>query len=134
MFTPTWGNVTSRTFSGTTGALYYNNLNELVEWNAGSNNQEWYVYDASGNRVLRRSTNSNGTTMTVYPFELEEHLYSGTGTNQSNTSYYFLAGHLIGSLDANSTYFYLTDALRHELVGWGILHQGNQDVEAEKKA
>jgi YD repeat-containing protein len=51
----TWGNVTSRTFSGITGALSYNSLNELVEWNAGSNNQEWYVYDASGNRVLRRS-------------------------------------------------------------------------------
>jgi hypothetical protein len=49
--------------------------------------------------------------MTVYPFELEEHLYNGTGTNQSNTYYYFLAGHLIDSLDANGTYFYLTDAL-----------------------
>jgi len=89
-----------------------------VEWNARSNNQEWYVYDASGNRVLRRSTGSNGTTLTIYPFGLEEHLYSGTGTNQSNT-YYSLAGHLIGSLDANSTYFYLTDALGHQLVAGG---------------
>jgi hypothetical protein len=34
-----------------------------------------YVYDASGQRVLRRSTTSSGTTMTVYAFEtLEEGL------------------------------------------------------------
>jgi hypothetical protein len=51
---------------------------------------------------------------------LEEHLYSGTGTNQSNTYYYFL----VGSMDANSTYFYLTDAPGHQLVGWRSLHQG----------
>jgi RHS repeat-associated protein len=109
--TYTDGNVTSRTSSGTTAALSYNNLNQMVEWNAGSTNQEWYLYDASGNRVLRRSTNSSGTTLTVYAFGLEEHLYSGTGTNQSNTYYYFLAGRLISDLNANSTYFLLTDVL-----------------------
>ncbi|HZU69775.1 MAG TPA: hypothetical protein VFA09_21060 [Ktedonobacteraceae bacterium] len=86
-YDPSTGNVKTRSFSGTTGTLSYNNLNEMVEWNAGSTNQEWYIYDASGNRVLRRSTNSSSTTMTVYPFGLEEHVYSGSGSNQFNTYY-----------------------------------------------
>ena len=60
---------------------------------------------------MRRSTTSTSTTITIYPFGLEEHQYSGSGTNQSNTYYYSLAGHLIGSLDGTGTMFYLTDAL-----------------------
>src|SRR5258708_3726198 len=99
--------------------------------NVSNTNQEWYVYDASGNRVLKRSTNSTGTTMTVYPFGVEEHLYSGTGTNQSNTYYYFLGTRLIGDLDANGTYFLLTDALGSILsdISWaagGASVKGNQ--------
>ncbi|HLZ64501.1 MAG TPA: hypothetical protein VKR06_46830 [Ktedonosporobacter sp.] len=61
--------------------------------------------------MLRRVTNSTSTTIITYPFGIEEHLYSGSGTSQSNTYYYFLAGHLLGSLDGNGTQFYLTDAL-----------------------
>jgi RHS repeat-associated protein len=61
--------------------------------------------------VLRRSTTSTSTTIIVYAFGLEEHQYSGSGTNQWNTYYYSLAGHLIGALDGNGTTFYLTDAL-----------------------
>ncbi|HJT59619.1 MAG TPA: RHS repeat-associated core domain-containing protein, partial [Ktedonobacteraceae bacterium] len=106
-----YGNVTGRTANGTTGTLSYNNLNQLVEWNAGSTNQEWYVYDAAGNRVLKRSTGSSGTTLMVYPFGQEEHQYSGSGTNQWNTYYYFLGSRLIGDMDANGTFFLLTDAL-----------------------
>ena len=60
--------------------------------------------------MLRRFTNGSGTTILTYPFGIEEHQYSGAGANQSNTSYYFLAGHLLGSLDSNGTQFYLTDA------------------------
>jgi YD repeat-containing protein len=60
--------VTSRTFSGTTGTLSYDNLDQFTEWDAGSSNQEWYAYDASGQRVLRRSTNGSGTALTVYAF------------------------------------------------------------------
>jgi len=81
--------------------------------------------------VLRRSTNSNGTTLIVYPFGLEEHQYSGSGTNQSNTYYYFLGSRLIGDLDANNTYFLLTDALGSIFseINWsagGASVQGNQ--------
>ena len=61
--------------------------------------------------MLRRVTNSTGTTIITYPFGIEEHQYSGSGTNQTNTYYYFLAGRLLGSLDSNGTEFYLTDAL-----------------------
>jgi RHS repeat-associated protein len=106
-----WGNVTSRTSSGTTATLTYDLLDHLIKWYASSTNQEQYVYDANGERVLRRSTTSSGTTMTVYAFGLEEHSYTGSGTLLSSTYYYSLAGRLIGALDASGTTFYLTDAL-----------------------
>ncbi len=106
-----WGNVTSRTFSGTTGTLSYDALDHLTQWYASSTNQEQYAYDASGERVLRRFTNSNGTTIITYPFGSEEHQYSSTGSNQWNIYYYFLGGRLLGALDGNGTQFYLTDAL-----------------------
>lgn len=107
----TWGNETSRMFSGTTATLSYDKFDRLVEWNAGSTNQEWTLYDASGNRVLSRMTNGSGTSLIAFIFGMEEHNYSSTGTNQWNTYYYTLAGHLIGALDGNGTRFYLTDAL-----------------------
>jgi RHS repeat-associated protein len=105
------GNVTSRTFSGSTATLSYDLLDRLTKWFVSSTDKEQYAYDASGNRVLRRSTTSSSTTIIVYAFGLEEHQYSSSGTNQWNTYYYSLAGHLIGSLDGNGTTFYLTDAL-----------------------
>jgi hypothetical protein len=41
-------------------------LDHFVSWNAGTQNKDLDVYDASGTRVLRRTTTSSGTTMTVY--------------------------------------------------------------------
>ncbi len=82
------------------------------------------TYDASGNRVLRRSTSTTAggnvqtaaSTITVYAFGLEEHVYSypGSGTSASNTSdtyYYSLGDHLIGSSNGTNTSFLLTDLL-----------------------
>jgi RHS repeat-associated protein len=89
-------------------------LDHLVAWNAGSTNQEWYAYDASGNRVLLRSTTGSGTSITTYAFGLEEHLYGATGINTGNTYYYNLGGRLIGALTGITTLtpqFFLTDAL-----------------------
>ncbi len=87
-------------------------LDHFVNWNAGSSNQELYVYDASGTRVLRRTTSSSGTTMTVYAFGLEEHTYTSNGSHTSDLYYYTLAGRLLGTLDGSSnTVFTLTDAL-----------------------
>ena len=106
-----FGNMTSRTFSNTTGTLTYDILDHLTQWSANANNQEQYLYDASGQRMLRRFTNNNGTTILTYPFGIEEHQYSGSGSNQWNVYYYFLAGQLLGSLDGNGTQFYLVDAL-----------------------
>src|SRR6266700_1578340 len=90
-----WGNVTSRNVNGTTATLSYDGLDNLTMYNAGSNSQEQYVYDASGSRVLRRSTSAGNTSMTVYAFGLEEHLYSGSGVHQSDTYYYSLGGMLV---------------------------------------
>lgn len=74
-----WGNVTSRTYSGTTATLTYDLLDHFVSWNAGAQNKDLYVYDASGTRMLRRTTTSSGTTMTVYAFGQEEHTYFNAG-------------------------------------------------------
>jgi RHS repeat-associated protein len=106
-----WGNVTSRTYASQTATLSYDLLDHLTQWSVSSSNQEQYAYDASGTRILRRSTNGSTTTITVYAFGLEDHLYTSSGTNQANTYYYSLAGHLIGALDSSGTTFYLTDAL-----------------------
>jgi len=85
------GNVASRTANTTTGTLTYDILDHLTQWYVSSSNQEQHLYDASGQRMLRRFTN-------------------GSGSNQWNVYYYFLAGRLLGSLDGNGTQFYLTDA------------------------
>ncbi len=106
-----WGNVTGRTVNSTSGTLSYNGLDHLTKWDAGNNGQEQYVYDAGGNRVLRRSTSAGSTTMTVYAFGTEEHLYNGTGVHQSDTYYYSLGGMLIGEFDGTNTNMFLTDAL-----------------------
>ncbi len=108
-----WGNVTSRTVNGTSATLSYYGLDHLTRYDAGSNRQEQYVYDASGERVLRRSTSSGITSMTVYAFGLEEHLYDGTGVhqNQSDTYYYLLGGMLVGESVGTNTNMFLTDAL-----------------------
>ena len=123
--------MTSRTTGGTTATLSYDLLDHLTKWYVSSTNQEQYVYDSSGNRILRRSTTSSGTTMTVYAFGLEDHTYTGSGTNQGNTYYYSLAGRLIGSNDANGTVFYMTDTLGSILASFtntagGATLKGNQ--------
>jgi len=105
-----WGNVTSRTVGSTTATLSYDGLDRLTKYDAGSNGQEQYVYDAGGNRVLRRST-SSGTTMTVYAFGLEEHSYNGSGGHLSDIYYYSLGGMLVGESTSSGTNMFLTDAL-----------------------
>ena len=113
--TDAWGNVTSRTYQGTSTTLAYDALDHLVKWSGGSGNNEYYVYDASGTRVLRRATSGGTTTLTTYPFGIEDHTYSGDGTLQSTTYYYSLAGRLIGELTGSptptQTNLFLTDAL-----------------------
>ena len=112
------GNVTSRTYKGTTATLSYDNQDHLTEWNAGATSQEWYVYDGAGQRVLRRSTNGSTTSLTVYAFGQEEHSYTSTGSNQGNTYYYTLVGHLLGKSDGGSTTFYQTDLLDSVVADW----------------
>jgi RHS repeat-associated protein len=102
----------------------------MVRWNgmtSTSSQEEWYLYDAAGDRVLRRSATTapsgnpatSASTITVYAFGLEEHVYSypGSGStlsNTNNTYYYSLGGRLIGTLSGSSTQstsFMLTDTL-----------------------
>ncbi|HVB23328.1 MAG TPA: RHS repeat-associated core domain-containing protein [Ktedonobacteraceae bacterium] len=108
-----WGNVISRTDNGATTTLSYDLLDHLVEWNSGGTNREWYGYDANGQRTLERTLTGSGTTITVYAFG-NEYTYNGSGTFQSSTHYYTLAGRLIGELTASpgqNTNIFVTDAL-----------------------
>ncbi|HLZ57195.1 MAG TPA: RHS repeat-associated core domain-containing protein, partial [Ktedonosporobacter sp.] len=113
-----FGNVTSRTTANVTDTMNYDKLDRMTNWSSnatGQTQQEQYVYDANGNRALRRSTSgpsgSPTTTLTTYAFGLEEHTYTGAGVSTGNLYYYFLGGRLIGSFDGTNTIFYLTDML-----------------------
>jgi RHS repeat-associated protein len=113
-----WGNQTTRTTNGVTGTLSYDQSNRLTEWNAGSTSQEFYLYDATGNRILKRSITGTGTQLSVYSFGLEENDYSGTGVLSTQVHYYNLASHLIGSFDGTNTTYYMTDALDSVLTAF----------------
>ncbi len=103
-----------------------------MRWSSSVNNQEeWYLYDASGERVLRRSYDGSHTTITVYAFGEEEHqyAYSGSGssaTNTSNTYYYDLGGQLMGTWDGSSstTTFFLADTLGSVVSSFNNLPNG----------
>ncbi len=101
-----WGNETSRTYNSTTATLSYDALNRLTEYSVSSSNQEFYVYDASGERVLKRSTSAGTTTLTAYAYGLQELTYTGAGVFSSQTGYYGLAGHLIGSTNGSAMTYY----------------------------
>ena len=105
-----WGNETGRTYNSVTSTLSYDTLNRLTEYNAGSSSQEFYLYDAGGNRVLKRSISGSTTTLTAYAYGLQELTYTGAGAFTSQTDYYSVAGHLIGSTNGTTTTYDLTDA------------------------
>ncbi len=106
--------MTTRTASGgTTATLSYDGLDDLVRWNDTNTttNEEWYLYDASGQRVLRRSqtgTGNSNTRYTLTAFGLEDHIYDGGGNNLNNKYYYYLADQLIG-LNTGSPFFLFAD-------------------------
>jgi RHS repeat-associated protein len=106
-----WGNLKTRSYNGITADMSYDVGDRLVQWTDGGTNKELYLYDVNGQRVLKRSTTSSGTTMTIYAFGLEEHDYSGSGVSQSSRYYYTIGGRLIGKFDGTLTQFYLTDIL-----------------------
>ncbi len=89
--------MTTRSYPATTsGTLTYDAQDQLLRWSAttaSNNEEEWYFYDAEGNRVLRRSATTDlsgnpatsAATITVYPFGLEEHAYQYSGSGSSQT-------------------------------------------------
>jgi len=115
-----WGNVTSRSITNGTSlltyTLSYDGLDHLVRWNdtQTTTNEEWYMYDGAGQRVLRRSQTGTGTSntkYTVYAFGVQDDVYDGSGASSSDKYYYSLAGHLLGELNGGKTKFLLTDLL-----------------------
>jgi RHS repeat-associated protein len=110
-----WGNLTSRTYTNQTATLSYDPFDQLVGWQVPGTNQAWYGYDSNGQRSIERSSIGSTTSLTVYAFGLEEYHYDGSGTLQSSTHYYTLAGRLLGELQVNgstqTTNFFLSDGL-----------------------
>jgi len=109
-----WGNVTGRTYGSASETLAYDELDRMVKASLGGGTNDYFAYDASGNRTVQRATSGSTTTLTVYAFGLEEYQYSGTGTLQNATHYYSLGGRLVGELTGLTTLtttIILTDAL-----------------------
>jgi RHS repeat-associated protein len=114
----------------------------MVQWSAGSSSQQQYVYDASGQRVLSRTTSGGATSLTVYAFGLQELHYHGDGTpvgGTSNCYYYYLGGQLLGKFDGTNTSFFLLDGLGSVVASFsttagsaGVL--GNQSYEPYGKS
>jgi RHS repeat-associated protein len=130
-----WGNTTSQVRDGITRTLKYDGLDHLVRWSSSVNSQqEWNLYDSSGERVLRRTYDGTNTVLTVFAFGVEEHAYSYSGsgssdTNTGNTFYYTLAGQELGTWDGTSpgsptTNFLLTDTLGSVVSSFNNLPNG----------
>jgi RHS repeat-associated protein len=124
---------------GITRTLSYDGLDHLVRWTSSVNSQEeWNLYDASGERVLRRTYDGTNTVITVFAFGDEEHGYSysgsgGSDTNTSNTYYYTLGGQELGTWDGTSpgsptTNFLLTDTLGSVVSSFNNLPNGAATV------
>ena len=60
--------------------------------------------------MLKRSISGSTTTLTAYAYGLQELTYTGAGAFTSQTDYYSVAGHLIGSTNGTTTTYDLTDA------------------------
>jgi RHS repeat-associated protein len=137
-----WGNVSSRTSNSVTATLSYDAENQMVQWSNGSTEQQQYVYDSSGERVLARTTSGSATSMTVYALGLQEFQYNGNGTNvggTSNTYYYTLGGMLIGKFDGTNTTFFINDGLGSIVSSFSnttgnAAVQGNQTYEPYGKS
>jgi RHS repeat-associated protein len=134
-----WGNTTSQVRGGITRTLSYDGLDHLVRWTSSVNSQEeWNLYDASGERVLRRTYDGTNTVLTVFAFGVEEHAYSYSGsgssdTNTSNIYYYTLGGQELGTWDGTSpgsptTNFLLTDTLGSVVSSFNNLPNGAATV------
>jgi RHS repeat-associated protein len=126
-----WGNETSRTYNGVTETLSYDAFNDLVEESGTNSTQEQYVYDASGERVLKRSTSGSVTTLTVEAFSSQELTYSSSGVFSSQADYYGFGPLLIGATNGSSTTYYLTDTQGNVLTSFSAVAssaavQGNQ--------
>ncbi|HEY5005244.1 MAG TPA: hypothetical protein VII61_18940, partial [Ktedonobacteraceae bacterium] len=82
-----WGNTTSQVRGGITRTLSYDGLDHLVRWTSSVNSQEeWNLYDASGERVLRRTYDGTNTVLTVFAFGIMQ-THSRERNNQINKTH-----------------------------------------------
>ena len=116
--TTAWGNVTSRTYSGTTATLTYDLLDHFLSWNAGSATRALRLRRL-GQPCPAAHDQRSGTTRRCYAFGLEEHAYSATWQRAPRPVLLLPGGRLLGTLDSSSQHlFYLTDALGSVLASF----------------
>ncbi|MFF9213988.1 MULTISPECIES: RHS repeat-associated core domain-containing protein [unclassified Streptomyces] len=106
------GNTDSRTIGGDTQKLEWNGEDQLTKTTEADGKETTYLYDASGERVIRR----DATATTVYLPGMELKLPTG-GTEVQATRYYTFAGQTIAVRETNGTLSWL-----------GSDHQGTSSI------
>ncbi|WP_367323099.1 polymorphic toxin-type HINT domain-containing protein [Streptomyces sp. HUAS ZL42] len=85
------GNTTKRTIGGNAQSLVWNDAGRLSEVTEANGSKTGYVYDGSGNRIVRKDT--SGTTVYFLPgMELK---LSADGTKKEATRYYDYGGQTV---------------------------------------
>lgn len=96
------GNTRTRTLGGDTQTLDWNSEGKLTKTTEANGKETTYLYDASGERVVRR----DATATTVYLPGMELKLPNG-GANVEATRYYTFADQTIATRENNGTLSFL---------------------------
>ncbi|WP_327373343.1 polymorphic toxin-type HINT domain-containing protein [Streptomyces sp. NBC_01216] len=97
------GNTRTRTISGSTQTLDWNAEGHLAKTTESDGKETTYLYDASGERVVRR----DATATTIYLPGMELKLPKAQGATVEATRYYTFAGQTIAVRENNSTLSFL---------------------------
>ncbi|MGP4010193.1 polymorphic toxin-type HINT domain-containing protein [Streptomyces sp. 4N124] len=98
------GNTTKRTIGGDAQSLLWNDSGKLSEVTEASGAKTSYVYDGSGNRLVRKDP--SGTTVYLPGTELK---LSADGTKKEATRYYEYAGQTVAVRTAGKLSFVASD-------------------------
>ncbi|MFI5792545.1 RHS repeat domain-containing protein [Streptomyces sp. NPDC051677] len=98
------GNTTKRTIGGNAQSLTWNDAGKVSEVTEASGSKTSYVYDASGNRLVRKDP--SGTTVYLPGTELK---LSADGTKMEATRYYEYAGQTVAVRTAAKLSFVAAD-------------------------
>ncbi|MFJ4691674.1 polymorphic toxin-type HINT domain-containing protein [Streptomyces sp. NPDC088766] len=98
------GNTTKRTIGGNAQSLLWNDQGKLSEATEANGSKTSYLYDGSGNRLVRKDP--SGTTVYLPGTELK---LSADGTKKEATRYYEYAGQTVAVRTAGKVSFIASD-------------------------